>query len=310
MKSVHMTRRLGVTAIAALAAFAQACGGGDGITVTIPACTPVDLTFPGSVSGTTEDCTSGGFRAKVYRFTANANPAHGFGVASAFQNVGVEVTSDPQGTNNVVWVSTQSAVAAEWLLPPGNYLLRVTSRTGSGTFDLEGFTSTLNTTDCTVRTLVVGMTLTDHALAATDCEYLLSNGDPDGTYFDAYGILSGKPCNISLSSATMDTFLEVRNSQQAFPAIASHDDIDFAGGNTNSFLALPACNNNNGPIVIRANTATTTPATGSYTLVVEIVGGGSIVVAEGGAAPMRYDDLPMAMVGSGPAKTNPVKKAR
>ena len=287
MNARFLMSRFRVGGLVALVALVQACGGGgDGITVTIPPCTPVDLTFPGAASGTTEDCTSGGFRAKVYRFTADANNANGFSVSSAFPNLGVEITTDPPGTNNVVWVDTDGDVAAEWALPAGQYLLRVTSRTGSGTFSLDGYTTALDASDCTIRTLVVGITLTDRALATTDCEYLSpgANPQPDGTYFDAYGILSSKPCTISMSSATMDSFLQIRNAGMT-TVLAANDDN---GMSLDSFVSLAECNNNDGPIVILANTATTTPATGSYTLVVTIVGGGSVVARNTISTPKTF----------------------
>ncbi|HKS05592.1 MAG TPA: hypothetical protein VJR92_04690 [Gemmatimonadaceae bacterium] len=303
MKSFHGVRRVGVAAIATLIA-AQACGGGDGITVTTPACTPVDLTFPSTVSGTTADCTSGGLRAKVYRFTSNPGFANGFLVSSAFQNVGIEVMSDPPGAYNHVWVDTDGDAIGEWQLPPGNFLVRVTSRTGSGTFDLEGYTSPLNTDGCVVRTLVVGVTLTNHSLEATDCEYADLDGTPDGTYLDAYVIRSSKPCTISMTSATMDTFLQIRNIDLD-DILAGNDDASM--GVTDSFLSLTECNFNDAPIVIFANTSTTVPNTGSYTLTVSITGGGSIVAGNTTATPIT---LSAARAASAAGTASVTKKAR
>lgn len=266
-------------ALAVLVAFAVSCGN-EGITINTPECTPVDLTYPGSATGTINagTCQSGGFHAALYRFTVDQDSAHQFAVTSGFPVIGVEVMSDPPGVN-AVWTGVNNSVNAVWLMPPGTYLLRITARNGLGDYALTGSHAPLNTTQCTIRTLVVGVTLQDQLLAATDCPWLDGQGNPDGTYFDAYRIASNQPCTISMESATMDSFIEIRDITQG-TVLGGDDD---SGGGNDALVSLNACNYNGAPIVIRANTATSAVPTGAYTLTVVLGGGGPVV------APNRSD---------------------
>ena len=284
-----LTGTTSVAAIAGLASFSglgvsaasaslQLTASAAGKTVTSAAfaasdpCAATGLTFPGSVSGTlgSTSCTINTNATAVYRFQTNGQAGVQFNVTSSFAVPAVEVTSDPPG-NNVVWRSvTNGTVTAEWLLPSGTYLVRAGARNGgTGSFTLTGSTSPLNNPACNDRTLVVGLTLTNQALANTDCPH--SSGD--GTFFDSYIIYSTKQCTITMSSATMDSFIEVVDAVNTNVFIDNDDD---SGGGLNSTLTLPSCSSGSNPIEIRANTTPFPPLTGNYNLSVTITGGGSL----------------------------------
>lgn len=266
------------------AAALSACGGGGAVTDAPQPCAPVDMTYPGSVSGTVSanGCISGGFPAALYRFASDPTSTHRFSATSNFATLGFEVMSDPPG-ENVVWASNVSSIDATWLLPAGTFLLRVSVRTTGvegGTFTVTGSRTPLNTSGCTVRTLVVGLTLRDQVLAPTDCRY----EDEDGTFYDAFGIQSAKPCTIRMSSATVDPFLVIRNARQS-EVVTYNDDVSDAS--SDAFVSLTSCSHNGGPIVIVANTAAAESAFGDYTLTVEIQGGGSIAANELAVTPLN-----------------------
>jgi hypothetical protein len=250
-------------------------------------CTPLTLTFPGTVSGTVSaasGCTSGTAPAAVYRFTTAQGVAtgHTFAITSTgFLDPVIEVTTDPPGTGNVGLFNTNGTVSAEWLLPAGTYRARVSSAAGStGAFSLTGSTSSgisNNGSSCTsgvlLRVLVVGGTYTGQTLGAGDCFFT------GGIFVDIFYIRSLKPCTITLAPTGFDALLQARN----FALNATVGTAQNVGGvGATETLNLSACSTNGASIAIMASSVAG-GETGSYVLTVTITGGGSLMDGNSGS---------------------------
>lgn len=267
-------RRVGLVL---LAAAASACGGGDGITVTHHDCTPVALSFPGSASGSLSPtgCVSDGFPAAIYTFTASGSGGTTFSVTGSVATT-IEVRTNPAGNNVAINSQQTDPVTGEWLLPAGNYLMRVSAQAAgaAGTFTVTG-TSTNgasnNGSGCTagvpLRLLVVGGTYSSQSLNTGDCTAV------DGSYIDYYIIRSLKPCTITFTPTGFDAYLGIFDIIGG-TSIATKD--DFTTGLA-EHIDLATCSTATGnPIEIQANTFAS-GETGTYTLSVVITGGGSLV---------------------------------
>jgi hypothetical protein len=231
-------------------------------------CGVTTISFPGVTTGAlqTGGCTTpAGFPAVIYRFTASPSNSNKFAVSSSFTTPAIEVMTDPPTTTgNVVWTGTGATdVDMEWLLPAGTYRVRVSTRTGPGSFTLTGSTTPFNTAACVDRSLVVATQITQ-TLAATDCART-----DDGTYYDVFALYSTRPCTITMTAPAMRSFLLVYDGLT--DELVTGDDGDAVGGTAS--VSLPSgCQNNSRPILIHANTYDI--QTGTYTLNVAFTGSG------------------------------------
>jgi hypothetical protein len=281
----------GSTAVAAVAGLATFTGltmtsGGTGVQLQASAagfssssvaftstdpCGPIALSVPGNANGTINDtsCLLSGLRVALYRFTSTGSGANTFNVDAAFP-ARVEVTTVPPG-DNVSFINSQSAqVNGEWLLPAGTYQFRVSARSGNGTYSITA-TNPAGNTGCTVRAFVVSGNYTQ-ALANSDCQF------SDMSYYDVFYIYSTRACTVTLRSTAFDTYLIFADAQSG-STLAEDDDNGGGPMGTDSQLSRPACNAAGNPLAIVANSFGPTEV-GSYTLAVQLAGGGADVVTE------------------------------
>ena len=282
---------LSVAAVAGLATFAnlsitsagtnvqiQASAAGRSVTsaafaATDP-CGSVTLTIPGNASGTVSDasCLLGSTRAVVYQFTAPAFGASAFSTNATFP-ARVEVTTIPAGVNIALINSDGLTVSGEWLVPAGTYLFRVGARSGTGTFTVTA-TNPAGNTGCVLRAFVVSGSFAQ-SLAADDC-------DGPRSFADIFAVSSSQACTISLSSATIDTYLTIIDAS-TLALIAEDDD---SGEGTNSELQFATCSAGGNPIAILAESFDVDEV-GPYTITIQLQGSG--------AAPDVSTEVPRVM---------------
>jgi hypothetical protein len=120
-------------------------------------------------------------------------------------------------------VSTNSAIKA--LLPPGTYLLGPGSFTAgvTGQYTLSSGTTSADAGACEEVFIVRGLTTTQN-IQTTDCRW--TNAP---IYADGYTLFlrAGQSVTVSMSSATVDSFLELYNFSGAL--LASNDNKDTSG---------------------------------------------------------------------------------
>lgn len=241
-------------------ALASCSDGGITVTPTDP-CAPQTLAFPGSAAGnvTQTECRVGGRPAAFHRITVPAGSVQ-FDVSGDFPpEVAILATAD---TDHVFQFNNTNSVTGVWLLPAGQYLVRVVARSGTGAYTVTGSNHTGQ--NCVERFLVPFADVTySRQLTATACV----NSD-DGSFFDGYITFSSRPCTITMRSTQMDSYLYLINARTG--AVLAQDDD--SGGGVDARVSLAACNAGSDVLGIVANTAFV-GETGAYTLTVAVPGG-------------------------------------
>jgi hypothetical protein len=227
-------------------------------------CAPIQMSVPGSVSGTIPiaTCDAVGRPAAVYRFSKSGGGGVAFTAVPSGFTARVEVKTSLTEPS-VAIQPTAGIPTAEWLLPDGSYLYRISalSVTASGSYTITS-SAISGTTGRTTRFLVAPGTYTGQALSLTDREY------GDGTMYDYFVLYSNRRCTITMRSTAFDAVLEMDDAvaEQSFAF-----DNNSAGG-TDARITLNSCSRNGNPVGILANSnlaGNGSTATGAYTLTVE-----------------------------------------
>jgi hypothetical protein len=218
------------------------------------------------------DCLSDAVYTDLYSTTLSAEGAYVFKVSAtfdAFLYVGASnLLNDFDGgligfNNNESGGTTNSAIKA--LLPAGSYVLEVTSWNWGemGAYSLSSETASPEVSGCEAIYVVRGVSTTQN-IFTTDC--LRTNGP---TYADQYLIYlqAGRNVNLSMSSAAVDSFLElllVDPITGVRTPVASNDNVDTSGTKDARLFYTPTVS---GTYVILAST-TLDGQTGAYTLAI------------------------------------------
>lgn len=248
-------------------------------------CAPPTLNIPGSISGAipVATCDAVGRPAAVYRFTKSGGGGVRFNTVPAGFTARVEVKTSLVDQN--VAIQPMVAIpAAEWLLPDGTYLYRISSLslTGSGSFSVTSTAIAANT-GTTARFIVTPGTYTGQSLALSDREF------GDGTMYDYFILYSDRPCTITLRSTAFDASLWIDDAVEQ----VTIDNDENGGGGTDARISRSACNTNGNPIGILANSFPssngTTPV-GAYTLTIEYGSAAPALRSRAGEPPVVHPD--------------------
>jgi hypothetical protein len=218
------------------------------------------------------DCLSDAVYTDFYSTTLSAEGAYVFKVSATFDTYLYLGTSNWLNSfeagliganNNESGGTTNSAIKA--LLPAGSYVLGVTSWNWGemGAYSLSSETASPEVSGCEEIYVVRGVSTTQNVLT-TDC--LRTNGP---TYADQYLIYleAGRNVNLSMSSAAVDSFLElflVDPITGVRTPVASNDNVDTSGTKDAKLSYTPTVS---ATYVILAST-TLDGQTGAYTLAI------------------------------------------
>jgi hypothetical protein len=242
------------------------CSDGGGITVTpSDPCAAQSIGFPGNATGSVAqtECRVGGRPAAFHRFTVSAARSVEFAVEGDFAPE-IAVLAD-RDSDHLFRHDGTNAVSGVWLLPAGEYLLRVVARSGTGAYSVAGTARAEG--GCLPRLLVPFASATyTRQLAGDSCL-----NTEDGSLYETFVIYSTRPCTITMRSNQVDSFLFISNGRTG--EVVAFDD-DSGGGVTglDARVTLPVCNSGGDVLEVYANTAFA-GETGSYSLVVEVDGG-------------------------------------
>jgi hypothetical protein len=238
-------------------------------------CAPVNLAFPGTVSGTlsASGCLRGTLPTAYYQFTVSAS-----------QGQGATFTMTPSGFGALVAVyqltggsfinnssSNPGPVGALWLLPPGTYGAQVSAINGAGSYTLRGVSGSGDLTTSTaggvkadtvgtcpaLAYLLVSITTVGQSISSTDCYVSTTTGTP--VYFDSYLVYSSGACTVTMNSTALDSYLVAFDLVTG--ALVGNDDD--SGGGLNSRLTLSSCSNLGHILEVRAYSIS---GSGAYTL--------------------------------------------
>jgi hypothetical protein len=227
-------------------------------------CAPITMSVPGNATGTIpiDTCEASGRPAAVYRFTKSGGGGVSFSAVPSGFAARVEVkTSLNEPT--VAIAPTPTIPGAEWLLPDGTYLYRISSlsATGHGSYSITA-SPIAATSGVTTRFIVAPGTYTGQSLSPADRQF------GDGTLYDYFVLFSNRSCTITMSSTAFDAFLWIDDAVQ----LVTVDGSDNDGGGTDARVVRNPCSTSGNPIGILANSNPgpngTTPV-GSYTLTIE-----------------------------------------
>lgn len=220
---------------------------------------PVAMVFPGNANGT-QPC--GAYLATSdapswYSFAAPGGGA-AFTITSGFP-LTLEVGAAP-GWNSLSFAAEEPPATAEWLLPPGPYVLGVRSISGSGSFALAGAVSTGNSAGVP-RALVASGEYEGQSFGPGDLTFA------SGSFADVYFFVSQHPCRITVRpTAGFRPFLRVADAVTG--ELLAPDKLSGFPG-LPAVTSLAACRGGtSNPIVIVASTVLP-GTTGGYVLVVE-----------------------------------------
>ncbi|HYV99231.1 MAG TPA: hypothetical protein VE967_17370 [Gemmatimonadaceae bacterium] len=229
--------------------------------------------FAGVVSSNSP-CTLNGHPAAVVSFhvpssnTSAVITVTATGGPAFFPEFSVQTA--PPGSVYVVGNSISAATRGplDWLLPPGDYQVAVSSADGAaGSFSVLATNTGVGSPGCGIQSghyplMLIGMTATysGQALAASDC------ADAATHYFDVYLVRDNRPCTISVH-ASYTTTLQVSNLDGAFVALANNASAPAE----DTRVVLAACSSPTGPALLTISSVDPF-VTGPYTFTVSFAG--------------------------------------
>ena len=174
------------------------------------------------------------------------------------------------GTNDNFGASGATDSRVKVIVPAGSYLLGANSVLGSvtGAYSLTSTASTAPVTNCEDVFVFPGIT-TLQTLQTTDCTTNIAN-PAAGFAFDEYVVFlnAGQSITVSMTSATLDSYLELRIDGGA--TVTSNDNIDATTKDARITFTVPVLTNTrtSGFFVTTAATRVA-GALGDYTLTVQ-----------------------------------------
>jgi hypothetical protein len=149
------------------------------------------------------------------------------------------------------------------ILPAGNFVIAANSyeANATGNYSISSSASTAHITACEEVFTVRGVS-TPQSLQSTDCTL-------NGVFGDQYVIVlfAGQPVNITMTSTSVDSYLEIRSaSDPTLTILSANDDQD--ASTKDAKLVFTAASSDF--YVVTARTPTTSPGmTGTYTLTIQ-----------------------------------------
>jgi hypothetical protein len=220
----------------------------------------------------TSDCLIDGYYYDFFSTALAEANAYLFRQSAAFDAYLVLLDSDgnlvAEGDDELdaagVQTSTNAIIKA--LLPPGSYVIGATSfeKAITGNYVVTSGTTSTDVRGCERFVFVVKNVSTNQNVEATDCSLGTA---PNFVYADRYYIFltAGQSVTLSMSSSAVDSYLEVRTSDQAATILASNDNKDASGTKDARLVYTPTETNY---YVIVTRTAVI-GQTGAYTLQIQ-----------------------------------------
>ncbi|MEO8580896.1 MAG: Ig-like domain-containing protein [Gemmatimonadales bacterium] len=193
----------------------------------------------------------------TYIFTQTSSEFDSYIALLAQSGALVGVNDDSSATNRSSLLKV--------IVTAGNYTIAANSYLPNevGHYTLASAASGAEVTNCEDVFVVIGIT-SPQSLQTTDC-----NDGGLGSYSDDYVIFvaAGQKLTVTMSSSTVDSFLEIHADGSGIPA-ASNDDIDFTTKDARIVFTAPTTPQAGAFYVVKAR-STAAGVTGAYTLTLQ-----------------------------------------
>lgn len=201
-------------------------------TATAPVCVPQAMNIPATMNGAliASSCFFSDRKAQTYSTQVASTTAFRLTALSTQFSPFIAVTSDLADSWFYSTGVAGSPLARRWLVPAGSYRIALaTENSQLGSFTLTSAAESQGATGCEGTNLMGLSITTSQTLSSTDC----AGG---GYYYDAFHLVSSRPCTITMSSSVFDAYLEIYDYDGA---LVYYDDD--SGGGTSASISLTSC---------------------------------------------------------------------